>query len=95
MKTISFFYSLNRLSYFNMLLYVIFDLYTVNKRIKKGQSRETGNIGYIRRRKTKQKLNTIYVGHHYTQTNTNNTNKKLRVHFCCVFNIPMQNAFQM
>ena len=42
MKTISFFYSLNRLSYFNMLLYVIFDLYTVNKRYKipKGQSKK-------------------------------------------------------
>jgi hypothetical protein len=35
--------------------------------IKNGQSRETGNIGYTRRRKTKQKHNTICVGHHYTQ----------------------------
>jgi hypothetical protein len=35
--------------------------------IKNGQSRETGN-------KTK-KHNTICVGHHYTQTNTNNLNK--------------------
>jgi hypothetical protein len=34
-----------------------------------GQSRETGNIGYTRRRKTIK--NTIYVGHHYAQTNTN------------------------
>ena len=44
--------------------------------IKNGQSRETGNIGYTRRRKTKQKqkYNTICVGHHYTQTNTNNVN---------------------
>jgi len=33
------------------------------------QSRET------RRRQTKQKHNTICVGHHYTQTNTNNVNK--------------------
>jgi hypothetical protein len=40
--------------------------------IKKGQSRETGNIGYTSRRKTKQKHNTICVGHHYMQTNTNN-----------------------
>jgi hypothetical protein len=40
--------------------------------IKHGQSRETGNIGYTRRRKTKQKHNTIYVGHHFAQTNTNN-----------------------
>ena len=37
--------------------------------IKNGQSRETGNIGYTRRRKTKQKHNTIYVGHHYAQAN--------------------------
>jgi len=43
--------------------------------IKNGQSRETGNIGYTRWRKTKQKHNTICVGHHYTQTNTNNVNK--------------------
>jgi hypothetical protein len=40
--------------------------------IKKGQSRETGNT---RLRKTKQKHNTICVGHHYMQTNTNNVNK--------------------
>ena len=32
-------------------------------------------IRYTRQRKTKQKHNTIYVGHHYTQTNTNNVNK--------------------
>jgi phage-related protein len=30
-----------------------------------------------RRRQTKQKLNTICVGHHYEQTNTNNLNKTL------------------
>jgi ribosome assembly protein YihI (activator of Der GTPase) len=35
--------------------------------IKKGQSRETGNIGYTRRRKTKQKHNMICVGHRHTQ----------------------------
>jgi hypothetical protein len=45
--------------------------------IKNGQSRETGNIGYTRRRQTKQKLNIICVGHHYEQTNTNNLNKTL------------------
>jgi hypothetical protein len=33
--------------------------------ITNGQSRETGNIGYTRRRKTKQKHSTICVGHHY------------------------------
>ena len=32
-----------------------------------GQSRETGTIGYTRRRKTKQEHNTICVGHHYVQ----------------------------
>jgi len=42
--------------------------------ITKGKSRETGNLGYTRRRKTKQKHNTICVGHHYIQTNTNNIN---------------------
>jgi hypothetical protein len=31
------------------------------------QSRETGNIRYTRQRKTKQKHNTIYVGHHKFQ----------------------------
>jgi len=43
--------------------------------IKNGQSKETGNKGYTRQRKTKQKHNTICIGHHYTQTNTNNVNK--------------------
>ena len=35
------------------------------------------NIGYTRRRQTKQKHNAICVGHQYTctQTNTNNVNK--------------------
>jgi hypothetical protein len=41
-------------------------------RIKNGQSRETDNIGYTRRRQTKQKHNSIFVGHHYAQTNTHN-----------------------
>ena len=40
-----------------------------------GQSRETDNIRYTRRRKTKQKHNTICFGHYYTQTNTHNVNK--------------------
>jgi hypothetical protein len=43
--------------------------------IKNGQSIETGNIGYTRRIKTKQKHNILCVGHHYTQTNKNNINK--------------------
>jgi hypothetical protein len=29
-------------------------------------------IGYTRRRKSKQKHNTICIGYHYAQTNTNN-----------------------
>ena len=43
--------------------------------IKNGQSRETGQIWYTRQRKTKQKRNTICIGHHCTQTNTNKVNK--------------------
>jgi len=43
---------------------------------KNGQSRETGSIAYTKRRKTKQKHNTICDGHHHKQTNTNNVNKK-------------------
>ena len=33
------------------------------------------NAGHTRRIKTKQKHNTICVGHHRTQTNTNSINK--------------------
>ena len=40
-----------------------------------GQSREIGRIWFTKRRKTKQKHNTICVWHHYAQTNTNNINK--------------------
>jgi hypothetical protein len=43
--------------------------------IKNRQSRKLAI--YARRRKTKQKHNTICVGHHYAQTNTNNVNKLL------------------
>ena len=43
--------------------------------IKKGQSRETGNIGCTGRRKTKRKHNTICIGPHYMQTKTNYANK--------------------
>jgi hypothetical protein len=34
--------------------------------IKNRQSRETGKIGYTRRRKTKENHNTLCVEHHYT-----------------------------
>ena len=40
--------------------------------IKNEQCRETGNIGYTRRKKNKKKHNTICVGHQYVQTNTIN-----------------------
>jgi hypothetical protein len=43
------------------------------KTIKNGQSRETGNAEHTKCRKTKQKHNTIYAGHHYAQTSTNNS----------------------
>ena len=43
--------------------------------VNNGQSRKTVNIVYTRLGKTKQKYNTICVGHHYAQTNTNNVNK--------------------
>ena len=45
--------------------------------IKNRQSRETDNIPDEERRtqKQKQKHNTICVGHHYAQINTNNLNK--------------------
>ena len=39
--------------------------------MKSGQSRETDS----RRRQTMQKHNTIYVGHHSMQTNSNNVDK--------------------
>ena len=43
--------------------------------IKNRPSRETGYMRYTKRRKTKQKHNTICVGYHYEQTNTYNVNK--------------------
>jgi hypothetical protein len=42
---------------------------------EKEQSRETGNIGYTRRRKTKQKTKHMCWTPLITQTNTNNVNK--------------------
>jgi hypothetical protein len=43
--------------------------------MKNWQSRETGNIGHTRRRKTKPRHNTIYVGYHYAQANIIDVNK--------------------
>ena len=50
-------------------------LENTDRAVKNEQSRETDNIGYTWQRQTKQKHNTICVGHHYMQTNTNNVNK--------------------
>ena len=43
--------------------------------IKNEQSRETGNTGQTRRRKTKQKHNTICGGHHNANTTNVHVNK--------------------
>jgi len=43
--------------------------------IKNGHFRDNGNIGYTRGRKSQQKHNTICIGNHCTQTNTNSVNK--------------------
>ena len=51
--------------------------------IKNGQSRKTDNIWSTRRRKTKQKHNTIFIGHHNTQTNKNNVND--RSPYVCIY----------
>jgi hypothetical protein len=42
---------------------------------KMANPEKTGNIGYSRRRNTKQKTNTKSVGHHHTQKNTNSVHK--------------------
>ena len=52
------------------------------RRAKKGQSRETGNIRQTRRRKTKQKLNTICVSNHYTQTKKMDPIKNRGLNWC-------------
>jgi hypothetical protein len=53
------------------------DLFIITKNVlKNGQSRETGNIEYVRRRKTKQKHNARrYALDTTTQTNTNDVSK--------------------
>jgi hypothetical protein len=51
--------------------------------INNGQSRETSNIVYTRQRKTKQKHNTICVGHHHTQ-NTRRRQTKQKHNTICV-----------
>jgi len=60
-------------NYWQTLSHVEINIENTEGVIKNEQSRETGNIGYTRRRKkTKQKHNTICVWHHSTKTNTNN-----------------------
>jgi quinolinate synthase len=56
------------------VLKIIAKTINTRKRLPKGQSK-MDNPGYTRRAKTKQKQNAICVGHHYTETNTNNVNK--------------------
>jgi hypothetical protein len=56
---------------------------------KNEQSKETGatyGTQSRRRRKTKQKHNTICVGHHYAQTNTHDVNSLLFMVFNTTFN---------
>ena len=44
--------------------------------VKNGKSRETGNIGYSRKKTSNTKqYNIICVGHHYGKTNSKNVNK--------------------
>jgi hypothetical protein len=43
--------------------------------MNKSEKRATLSTQDVRRRQTKQKHNTICVGHHYAQINTNNVNK--------------------
>ena len=72
-------YSISRSFILNTLmrlevLKIIAKTINTRKRLPKGQSK-MDNPGYTRRAKTKQKQNAICVGHHYTETNTNNVNK--------------------
>jgi hypothetical protein len=60
---------------YNVLTNKINVLESTKGAIKNGQSWETGNIGYTRRRKKNQKQNTTCVGQYYTQANTNNVIK--------------------
>jgi len=50
-------------------------LENTERAIKNEQSRETDNVGCTWLRTTKQKHNTICVGHHYMQANTHNVYK--------------------
>jgi hypothetical protein len=51
--------------------------------VTNGQCRETGNIGYTRRRKTEQKHNTTCNGHHHTHTHTNNARTAKQFYMNC------------
>jgi hypothetical protein len=55
--------------------FLLLNVREYQRKIKQWQSRETDKLGYTRRNKTKQKHNTMYVGHHYAHTHTINENK--------------------
>ena len=58
-----------------MCFFTVINVKNIEGAITNGQSKESGKIWYTRRRKTKENHNTICVGHHYAQVNTNNVNK--------------------
>ena len=62
---------------FDLTQVYIYMLENMEGAIKIAQSRETGNTEKLAIQSTqyKEKHNTIYVGHHYMQTNTNNVYK--------------------
>jgi len=71
----------NKLTYPLFMLFLIICILSIDfinynvENTENGQFRETGHIGYTRRRKSKQKYNTICVGQYYARTNINNVNK--------------------
>jgi hypothetical protein len=54
-------------THFTAMFYCTWTLENSEVAIQKGQSTETANIGYTRPRKTKEKHNTICVGHYHAQ----------------------------
>ena len=65
------YFDVNSIMYFIMLATVYINVRKHRRGIKNNEkSRETGNTGYIIRRKPKEKQNIIYVLHHYAIANT-------------------------
>ena len=58
-----------------MIQFLIRSLENIEEAIKNGQSRETGNVGQIRRRKPQKKPTQNVLDINYTQTNTYNVNR--------------------